>query len=93
MAKNQMGFDSAEVRTERSVVRHAALAMAMVTWVEVWASRGGRKLPARSFSAKLTAARRETLMQTIFASGLRRKGSRRIACTLAELFTTATRAA
>ena len=93
VAKNQMGFDSAEVRTERSVVRHAALAMAMVTWVEVWASRGGTKLPARSFSAKLTAARRETLTQTIFASGLRRRGSRRIACTLAELFTTATRAA
>ena len=93
VAKNQMGFDSAEVRTERSVVRHAALAMAMVTWVEVWASRGGTKLPARSFSTKLMAARRATVMKTIFASGLRRKGSRRIAWTMAELFTTATRAA
>ena len=93
VAKNQMGLDSAEVRTERSVVRHAALTMAMVTWVEVWASRCGGKVAGRSFSAKLTAARRETLTQTIFASGPRRKGSRRIACTLAELFITATRAA
>jgi hypothetical protein len=93
VAKNQMGFDSAEVRKERSVMRHAALAMAMVTWVEVWARHCGTKLRARSFSAKLTAARRETVKQTIFASGLRHKGSRRIAWTLAELFTTATRAA
>jgi hypothetical protein len=93
VAKNQMGFDSAEVRTERSVMRHAALTMAMVTWVEVWASHRGGKVAGRSFSAKLSAARRETLTQTIFASGLRRKGSRRIAWTMAELFTTATRAA
>jgi hypothetical protein len=93
VAKNQMGLDSAEVRTERSVVRHAALTMAMVTWVEVWAQRSGGNLSARPFSAKLAAVRQETVMSTIFASGPRRKGSRRIACTLAELFTTATRAA
>ena len=93
VAKNQMGLDSAEVRTERSVVRHAALTMAMVTWVEVWARRRGANLSAGPFSAKLTAARRETLTQTIFASGPRRKGSRRIAWTMAQLFTTATRAA
>ena len=74
-------------------MRHAALAMAMVTWVEVWARRFGPKLSAKPFSAKLTAVRRESLTRTIFASGLRPKGSRRIACTLAELFTTATRAA
>ena len=93
VAKNQMGFDSAEVRKERSVTRHAALAMAMVTWVEVWARRSGGNLSARPFSAKLAAVRQEAVMKTIFASGPRRKGSRRIACTLAELFTTATRAA
>ena len=93
VAKNQMGFDSAEVRKERSVMRHAALTMAMVTWLEVWARRCGPNLSAKPFSAKLSAVRQETVMKTIFASGLRSKGSRRIACTLAELFTTATRAA
>lgn len=93
VAKNQMGFDSAEVRTERSVLRHAALAMAMVTWVEVWARRRGGKLSAGSFSTKLSAVRRETLTQTIFASGPRGQGSGRIAAAMAELFTIATRAA
>ena len=93
VAKNQMGLDSAEVRKERSVVRHAALAMAMVTWVEVWAKRCGPRLSAGPFSAKLAAARRETLTRTIFASGLKSKGSRRIAGSLAQLFATATRAA
>ena len=75
------------------MLRHAALAMAMVTWVEVWARRFGGKVCTRPFSAKLEAVRRETLMSTIFASGPRRKGSRRIACAFAELFTTATRVA
>ena len=93
VAKNQMGFDSAEVRKERSVLRHAALAIAMVTWVEVWARRSGGKISARTFSAKLAAVRRETVMSTIFASGPRRKGSREIARAFADLFTTATRAA
>ena len=35
VAKNQVGFDSAEVRKERSVRRHATLALAMITWVQV----------------------------------------------------------
>jgi len=93
VAKNQMGFDSAEVRKERSVLRHAALAIAMVTWVEVWARRFGGGISARPFSAKLAAVQRETVMATIFASGPRRKGSREIASAFADLFTTATRAA
>jgi len=93
VAKNQMGFDSAEVRQERSVLRHAALTMAMVTWVEVWARRSGRKISPRSFSAKLEAVRRETVTSAIFASGPRRKGSREMASAFADLFTTATRAA
>ena len=91
-AKNQMGFDSAEVRKERSVSRHAALSMAMVTFVEVWARRF-RHLASKAFSAKLTAAREEAVKQTIFASGPRRGGSGRIAGVVAELFSTATRAA
>jgi len=93
VAKNQLGFDSAEVRKERSVLRHAALALAMITWVEVWTRRFRRHLSARPFAAKLAAVREEAVMQTIFASGPRRKGSRKIAATLATLFSAATRAA
>jgi hypothetical protein len=93
VAKNQLGFDSAEVRKERSVMRHAALALAMITWVEVWTRMFRRPLSARPFAAKLAAAREEAVMQTIFASGPWRKGSREIAATLATLFSAATRAA
>jgi hypothetical protein len=93
VAKNQLGFDSAEVRKERSVVRHAALALAMITWVEVWTRRSRPRLLARPFAAKLTAVREEAVMETLFASGPRRKGSREIAATLATLFSAATRAA
>ena len=93
VAKNQMGFDSAEVRKERSVLRHAALSMAMVTFVEVWAHVFGGHIGSKPFSAKLAAAREEAVKETLVASGPRRKGSRRIAGALAELFSTATRAA
>jgi len=93
VAKNQLGFDSAEVRKERSVLRHAALALAMITWVEVWTRTFRRDLSARPFAAKLAAVREETVMETIFASGPRRKGSREIAGALATLFSAATRAA
>lgn len=93
VAKNQLGFDSAEVRKERSVVRHAALALAMITWGEVWTRRFRRYLSARPFTAKLAALREEAVTETIFASGPRRKGSREIAATLATLFSAATRAA
>jgi len=93
VAKNQVGFDSAEVRKERSVRRHAALALAMIAWVEVWTRRFRPRLSARPFGAKLAALREEAVTETIFASGPRRKGSRRIAGTLATLFSAATRAA
>ena len=93
VAKNQLGFDSAEVRKERSVRRHAALCLALVTFVEVSAYRAGARLRARPFSAKLAAVREETVRQTIFACASRRGGSRRIAAALAELFSTATQAA
>ena len=93
VAKNQVGFDSAEVRKERSVRRHAALALAMITWVEVWTRQERRHLSARPFAAKLAAVREEAVMQTIFASGPRRQGSREIAAALAGLFSAATRAA
>ncbi len=93
VAKNQLGFDSAEVRKERSVLRHAALSMAMVTFVEVWAHKFRHRLRPKSFSVKLASAREEALKQTVFASAPRRKGSGRITARLAEIFTTATRAA
>jgi len=57
VAKNQMGFDSAEVRKERSVLRHAALSMAMVTFVEAWAHAFRGHLGSRPFSAKLAGGR------------------------------------
>jgi hypothetical protein len=93
VAKHQVKFDSAEVRKERSVRRHAALALAMITWVEVWTRTFRRPLSARSFAAKLAAVREEAVMQTLFASGPRRQGSRRIAGVLATLFSAATQAA
>jgi SRSO17 transposase len=93
VAKNQMGFESAEVRKERSVLRHAALTMALVTFVEVWARRFGDRLGSKPFSAKLAAVREEAVTQTIFASGPRRTGSRRISSLLGQLFTVATKAA
>jgi hypothetical protein len=93
VAKNQLGFDSAEVRKERSVRRHAALCLALVTFVEVWAYGFKARLRARPFSAKLTALREETVEQTIFAYAPRRQGLREMAGTLAQLFSTATRAA
>jgi len=93
VAKNQVGFDSAEVRKERSVVRHAALALAMITWVEVWTRLFRRPLSPRPFAAKLAAVREEAVMRTLFASGPRRQGSRRIAGKIAALFSSATRVA
>jgi hypothetical protein len=92
-AKNQLGLDSAEVRLERSVKRHAALCLALATWTEVWAHRERPRLRARSFATKLAALREDTVKQTIFASGPRTQDSRRIAAGLATLYATATSAA
>lgn len=93
VAKNQMGFDSAEVRKENSVKRHAALSLALITMTEVWAYRFTRTLRGKTFAAKLAAVREEAVKQAIFASGPRSKGSGRISKRLAELFSTATAAA
>ncbi len=93
VAKNQMGLDTAEVRKERSVLRHATLCMALITWTEVWAYRVQPLNWARPFAQKLASLRAETVTSTIFASGPRDKGSRRIAKHLGELFTSATSAA
>lgn len=93
VAKIQLGLDSAEVRKERSVLRHAALCMALLTWVEVWAHRRHPRLRERAFSAKIAAIRGETIKQTIFASGPRVQGSRTIANDMAKLVTVVAQAA
>jgi hypothetical protein len=90
VCKNQLGLDSAEVRKERAVVRHAALCMALATWVAVWAHRCRPALRAASFAKQLAALREETVMEMVFASGPRTQGSRRIARSLGSLFGVAT---
>jgi hypothetical protein len=93
VAKIQMGLDSAEVRKERSVVRHATLCMALITWTEVWAYRMHPRSWARPFAQKLAWLRAETITSTVFASGPRARGSHRNARDLGNLFTSVTSAA
>lgn len=92
VAKNQMGLDSAEVRKERAVIRHAAICMAIITWVEVWAHRFCRPKRVATFAQKLAALRTDTITETIFASGPRTKGTREMANGIGKLFTIATQA-
>ena len=91
--KGTLGLDSAEVRTERSVKRHAALTVAMATWVEVWAWRRNVLLRARSFSAKIASLRQQIVARVIFDSTPRAMRSRRISKGVASLFSAATSAA
>jgi hypothetical protein len=93
VCKNQLGFDSAEVRTERSVKRHAALTMALTSWTEVWARRHRPRLSASSFAHKLSAVREETFVSLVLARGPRTRRNDRIARSLAGVFSVATRAA
>jgi len=65
----------------------------MITGVGIWMRLSRRHLSANPFAAKLATLREEAVLQTLFASGPRRKGSRRITGTLADLFSVATRAA
>lgn len=90
VAKNQMGLDSAEVRKERAVVRHATLCMALITWTEVCAHRVHPRSWARPFGQKLASLRAETITTTVFASGPRTRRSHRIARGIGDLFTSAT---
>ena len=88
--KLQLGLDSAEVRTERSVRHHAALTLAMTTWIEVWAWGRSALLRTRSFSTKIAALRHQIVTRVVFESTPRAMRSRRIAKGVASLFTTAT---
>ncbi|MGQ0613536.1 MAG: hypothetical protein ACT4PV_07365, partial [Planctomycetaceae bacterium] len=84
---------SAEVRTETSVRRHAALCIALATWVGVWVQLFRRTLRKMSFAAQLAALREEFVTEMVFASGPRTQGSRRNAKALGTLFSRATSAA
>jgi hypothetical protein len=85
--KLHVGLDSAEVRNPKSVLRHAILAFALVTWTRVWAAKtfAGQKNPPTTFFGQLTALRRHLLHSTIFSSIPQLKRSRRISKALADL--------
>jgi hypothetical protein len=91
--KLQLGFGSAEVRTERSVRCHAALTVAIAAWIEVWARGRSAMLHAQSFSTKIAALRQHIVTKSIFESTPRTMRSRRIAKGVASLFSAATSAA
>lgn len=93
VCKNQLGLDSGEYRTPNSVTRHAALTVALATWVEVWAWRKNPRTAAASFTTKLTRLREETITSLIFCTGPRTRQLDRISRSMASLFATATRAA
>lgn len=91
--KGQLGFDSAEVRTERSVTRHAAFTMALATWTTIWIHRHRPSARGGTFSRQLKILREDIVKQTIFQSGPRTQASGRIATGMATLFSVATTAA
>lgn len=91
--KVQLGLDSAEVRTERSVRRHAALTVAVATWIEVWAWGQSALIRARTFSTKIAALRQHIVSRVVFDSTPRAMRSRRFAKGVASLFSAATSAA
>ena len=88
--KQAIGLDSAEVRRPNSVVRHAALAFALVTLVRVWAhgNISRRRPPPTSFASQLSELREDILTATILQSQASAKGlrhnSRRLAKLVAE---------
>lgn len=66
-AKLLMGLDSAEVRSEKSVRRHAQFAFSLVTLTRLWAKARLRTLPTPpvSFRNQLNHLRTEILERTI----------------------------
>ena len=68
--KTWLGLDSAEVRSAKSVLRHAIFAFALVTWVRVWARKhlaASQNLPV-SFLGQLSVLRTGLMSETIFSS-------------------------
>jgi hypothetical protein len=85
--KNIVGFDSAEVRSPKSVVRHGVLAFAIVAMVRLWAIKrlSREKKQPTSFAGQIAFLRRELIVETIFSSQAPKPGSRRNAEALARL--------
>jgi hypothetical protein len=86
-AKLLLGLDSAEVRSEKSVLRHAIFTFAQVTWVRIWARKHlsrSRNRPT-SFLGQLERLRGRLLSHTILASIPRRVLSKPISDDLARL--------
>jgi len=102
-AKQHLGLDSAEVRSPRSVHRHALLALALITWTHVWHYlkylRRCHKLPSQprpaavSLRGKLEKLRSELAKTLIFPVRLRGTRSLRNTQALADLFARALTAA
>jgi hypothetical protein len=69
-AKNVLGLDSAEVRTEKRVLRHGTIAFTFLAMVRLWAARrfSGHRKPPVSFSKQLSFLRQEVIAETIFQS-------------------------
>lgn len=98
--KAHLGFDSAEFRKEKSVIRHAMLSFAFATWIHVWhhvrpsRSRWSATPPPEmvpvSFRQKLHELRAYTVRRMVFESRPRTPRSPRNANALADLFATAT---
>jgi hypothetical protein len=68
--KTWLGLDSAEVRSPKSVLRHAIFAFALVTWTRVWASKHlvHCQNPPVSFLGQLSHLRTGLMTETIFSS-------------------------
>jgi hypothetical protein len=86
-AKLLMGLDSAEVRKEKSVLRHAIFTFALLTWVRVWAKEALAKdpHPPTSFAGQLSLIRGALMASTISHSIPGRKLSKRNSGELAQL--------
>lgn len=85
--KAWLGLDSAEVRSPKSVLRHAIFAFALVAWVRVWAQKHliQDHNPPVSFLGQLSELRTGLMTETIFSSILRERLSKRNCRDLASL--------
>jgi hypothetical protein len=85
--KTWLGLDSAEVRSPKSVGRHAIFAFALVTWVRVWARKhfSGFRNPPTSFAGQLAELRGHLMTETIFSSIPAQKLTKRNCRDLAQL--------
>jgi len=85
--KTWLGLDSAEVRSPKSVLRHAIFAFALVTWVRVWARKhlATHQNPPASFLGQLSLLRKGMMTETIYSSIPANKLSKRNCRDLANL--------